>query len=627
MSMSPEEGVSKLTSILDKIHGLLQMEEYDERLSDELSKKLPDYMTILENRKKDIIKKDASIVVTGETSAGKTSLINSLLGEKIFEVSNVACTSKIYRIRSSDKLACKYYTKQDELKIEVYVRDLKELKKLIKRGTDVGSMNEEDQKSIYFVDVFMPFSDLEGDVILVDTPGIGESEELDKILLDILPDAVSFIFVVNARNAGGVQKGRLLEILRSINENREKMPCFDHKEVLFVTNQWDIVEDDTDEDEGEENVESGKQRTWRIMKEKLTEGWPEINEENIFRVTLKQVLSKRENEYSSEFKRFQESLHRNVKRNNHKRLKNHFKFLEKFMQNAEAGTLACLAFLSMSESDKRKEIKKVGAMIDDLEGTCETKYQEFVEDCNCKVDRLASELWDYLHSSYGKEEILNPSGKTRIENISYLWLHQEIPSRVEAGVSRWLSDDYCRSIMMDAENRIVTCVMEMNIRIQKCWAVILGDMISFQLHSIAEISVAFGLLSFFFPVAALIGALFLIVLSPLAALFGFVMSAKWHKTQVDNLFSQCVYCISRGDLQEKFKNTFGKEYLKIIHRVFLEDIPKEINALRVTLKHLESEQQILKDKEDSLKILGKEIEKIRKEMIEMHASLSEIIDQ
>ncbi|XP_062589290.1 uncharacterized protein LOC134250941 [Saccostrea cucullata] len=627
MSMSPEEGVSKLTYILDKIHGLLQMEEYDERLRDELSKKLPNYMTILENRKKDIIKKDASIVVTGETSAGKTSLINCLLGEKIFVVSNVACTSKIYRIRNSDKLACKYYTKQDELKIEVYVRDLKELKKLIKKGTDVGSMNEEDQKSIYFVDVFMPFSVLEGDVILVDTPGTGESEEFDKILLDILPDAVSFIFVVNARNAGGVQKWRLLEILRSINENREKMPCFDHKEVLFVTNQWDIVDDDTDEDDEEENSESGKQRTWIIMKEKLSEGWPEINEANIFRVTLKQVMSKRENEYSSEFKRFQVSLHRNIKRNNHKRLKNHFRFLEKFMQYAEAGTLAGLAFLSMSESDKCKEIKKVGDMIDDLEGTCKTKYQDFVEDCNCKVDRLASELWDYLHSSYGKEEILNPSGITRIENISYIWQHTEIPRRVEAGVSRWLSDDYCRSIMMDAENKIVTYVMEMNIRIQKSWAGILGDMISFQLHGIAEISVAFGLLSLFFPVAALIVALFAIILTPLAVLSAFIWGAEWHKTPVDNTFVQCVDSISRGDLQEKFKNTFGREYLKIIHRVFLEDIPKEINTLRVTLKNLESEQQILKEKEDSLKILRKEIKKIRKEMTEMHVSLSEMIDQ
>lgn len=48
-----------------------------------------------------------------------------------------------------------------------------------------------------------------GNIIIVDTPGIGETDELDQMLIDFLPSAVSMIFVVNASSAGGIQKGRV----------------------------------------------------------------------------------------------------------------------------------------------------------------------------------------------------------------------------------------------------------------------------------------------------------------------------------------------------------------------------------------------------------------------------------
>lgn len=51
---------------------------------------------------------------------------------------------------------------------------------------------------------------LQGNVIFVDTPGIGENDTLTNILLDFLPHAVSFVFIINARNAGGVQEDRVM---------------------------------------------------------------------------------------------------------------------------------------------------------------------------------------------------------------------------------------------------------------------------------------------------------------------------------------------------------------------------------------------------------------------------------
>lgn len=43
----------------------------------------------------------------------------------------------------------------------------------------------------------------------MDTPGIGRSGEVTQKLLDYLPNAVSFIFVINVGSAGGMQNDRV----------------------------------------------------------------------------------------------------------------------------------------------------------------------------------------------------------------------------------------------------------------------------------------------------------------------------------------------------------------------------------------------------------------------------------
>lgn len=43
----------------------------------------------------------------------------------------------------------------------------------------------------------------------MDTPGIGGSGEVTKKLIDYLPNAVSFIFVINVGSAGGMQNDRV----------------------------------------------------------------------------------------------------------------------------------------------------------------------------------------------------------------------------------------------------------------------------------------------------------------------------------------------------------------------------------------------------------------------------------
>ena len=45
--------------------------------------------------------------------------------------------------------------------------------------------------------------------MIVDSPGIGESDIMDSQVIQYLPEAIAFIYVLNSANAGGVQKDRV----------------------------------------------------------------------------------------------------------------------------------------------------------------------------------------------------------------------------------------------------------------------------------------------------------------------------------------------------------------------------------------------------------------------------------
>lgn len=66
------------------------------------------------------------------------------------------------------------------------------------------------------------------------------------------------------------------------------MPCFDPKDVIFVTNKWDTIYSDSDDDE-ENEVEIN--RTWRTLKSTLMNEWPDVQEENIFKISLSKVTN------------------------------------------------------------------------------------------------------------------------------------------------------------------------------------------------------------------------------------------------------------------------------------------------------------------------------------------------
>lgn len=231
-----DEIKGRIISMFKDIELFLNSEEYSVDLRHELNALNPDYLVHLEKRRKDMEKSDHGIVIAGETSAGKSTLINKLLGKRIFKGSIFESTSTICKLQNSDRIVI---TAKNDNEI-IDERDLTEicdlktpkgvkvLRDSLKELTDKTSLQE--STCIRSVDVKLPIPFLKGNTFLVDTPGIGGSPEVSQKLKDYLPNAISFVFVINVASAGGMQRDRMKERISAassvedVNDELEKPP-------------------------------------------------------------------------------------------------------------------------------------------------------------------------------------------------------------------------------------------------------------------------------------------------------------------------------------------------------------------------------------------------------------------
>ena len=59
--------------------------------------------------------------------------------------------------------------------------------------------------------------------MIVDSPGIGESDVMSEFVLNYLPRAFCFMYVINSYNAGGIQSDRVRAYKIRISQNEKKL--------------------------------------------------------------------------------------------------------------------------------------------------------------------------------------------------------------------------------------------------------------------------------------------------------------------------------------------------------------------------------------------------------------------
>ncbi|KAJ7392751.1 hypothetical protein OS493_010406 [Desmophyllum pertusum] len=209
-----------------------------------------------------------TVLIAGETSAGKSSLINLLLNDHVLPTSIKQNTLTICEISYGvEKEAVVHFSKQSKPSKILKESEFDKIKEYIEKP-------KEDEHWCERIEIKIPSPFLKGGVVIVDSPGIGDSEHVSEIALKYLPQAYAFIYVINSANAGGLQEDRLLRIVGEWRKlyKGEKRCGITAESALFVCNKWDEVERQSNQAE-RDDLE-------KHIIDKLREKIPELDEKS-----------------------------------------------------------------------------------------------------------------------------------------------------------------------------------------------------------------------------------------------------------------------------------------------------------------------------------------------------------
>ncbi|XP_052776009.1 uncharacterized protein LOC128213935 [Mya arenaria] len=219
----------------------------EETAVEELVKAFPNIIAQLESECMKVKHQVAPILVLGETGSGKSTFINLLLGAEILPSSLLSNTHVICKIRYSDNQTYKaicYPVDDREPDIEItdnesrFKAKIAEMVQAIKDGTPVYKRAE----------IYLPYNILKGGLTIVDSPGVGETAEMENLVLDYVVNAAAFIYVIDITNAGGVQE-RVERLLQNVCRRALTDETLMRPEIaIFICNKWDEVELDDRED-------------------------------------------------------------------------------------------------------------------------------------------------------------------------------------------------------------------------------------------------------------------------------------------------------------------------------------------------------------------------------------------
>ncbi|MEO1816795.1 MAG: dynamin family protein [Acetobacterium sp.] len=145
----------------------------------------------IENLKTKIANRELVISVIGQFKRGKTSFINGVLEAAVLPVGIIPVTSVATRIQYGNELAEVHFKSGESQTVA--------LEQLV--GYIAEQQNPNNQKGVYFVNLFLPDDFLKDGITLVDTPGVGSihqnnTDEAYACMKD--SDAIIFMLSVDS---------------------------------------------------------------------------------------------------------------------------------------------------------------------------------------------------------------------------------------------------------------------------------------------------------------------------------------------------------------------------------------------------------------------------------------------
>ncbi|CAC5423698.1 unnamed protein product [Mytilus coruscus] len=381
------------------------------------------------------------------------------------------------------------------------------------------------------------------------------------------------------------------------------MPCFEPEDVIFLTNQWDVIENT----KGDGDEEDQHTKTWNKIQSKLDEGWPGFNTDRLFKISLKQVGENLKTPFTKQYKNFQALLEKTIDRNKNKRVEYYFRFVQKFAVDAEMGISSRINLIETSDDKRKETILKNQSIVSQLEAISQQKMVEAKEYKTQVIFALAEKLSSYLYSDRGRKEILNPQGRPNINSLPLHAFGEEVFTRINMGINRWCSGDDVMTVIKEIENemkKLLSDVQSMIHDIEK-------DITGFA-RSIHDASFTFFSRSTLRVTLRRNGINFIEYLtilfkrSPLRNRYRQLKEKK-----AEQIYEAWLLSFTSDQILSSFEDNFGPEYDKVIARIFEKEIPQKITSFKLTMKTLLDELLDTKKKKRSFTQLKELVHEIK----------------
>jgi len=214
---------------------------------------LPKDSENLEKLSKKVNNDTFKIQVIGTFKNGKSTIINSLLGEEVLPAYALPCTAVINEVKYGEKKDAVLYFRNplpDNLPTSISPKALSHMEKFGKK--DVPPLHNnyseledyvvipmgEDPKEMLLespyekVELFWPLDMLKEGVEIIDSPGLNEAETRTRVTMDYLAKADAILFVLDA--------GRLcsMDEMEFIENNLHE---YGFTDPFFIVNRFDLI--------------------------------------------------------------------------------------------------------------------------------------------------------------------------------------------------------------------------------------------------------------------------------------------------------------------------------------------------------------------------------------------------
>lgn len=553
------------------------------------------------------MKRDCAIIFAGETSSGKSTIINRIVGENIIPVKIHASTRKVCRIKYSEKLQVSTFNTEGTIINDMFFENAQEMK------TSLLTTVESTDKSVQIVDIWYPVRILKTNrtCTIVDTPGIGDKEQDDvaEIMKQYLPNALAFVFVVNVDVAGGLQTDRIQVIFEKVKGKMEEMVSFDPSDVVFLLNKWDSL---IFEEESEELF-------YKTMKDNVRNLWKDARGDYILKSAGGRV--KTMETYEREFKTFLMLLNDVISRKANRRVKGHVQFLKEFFGNCEVTISRKLETtkLTAEENSKRlctskDELEKLEVIRKEALSNIQTTVDDFLEEAS-------NQLFQYINQESFKEAILKDINDRCRFSVGFM-----MDSRMKDMIGTWERENIQRIF----EETVMTPISEKLTSIYQKLNAIKKDMSGIEPPFDAENKIISVLAGFIAPSGTGFLASFLLnrillfavpggAIIALSVCVGTLISTVVALGLTNDFDTFCIHAfearknaLTKKEIKAKHENIYAKKTEELITEFFDGEVKDEINDLYENVKKMKDQLQLFRDEKKNLLYLRSRIGEIKR---------------